>query len=96
MKMVELMQCKVTLSRKKSERMQGIWNLETNKTLRSAIDECLTSGGEVFKISSGGTLYRVRPEYPLIESAMEKPENSKLLKVKVTAYLKWESLGVEL
>ena len=94
MKIVELVSCKLTLPKQKKLRQSGVWNLETNKTLREAIEECLASGVEVLKVKPGGMLYHVKPEYPLVESAMQKPENAGLLKVSVIAYLSSEHLGV--
>ena len=95
MKMRELVSCKVTLATKQKDRESGFGNLERNTALREAIDECLKTGKEVFKAKPGGMLYHVRPDFPLIESAMEQPENRNMLQVSVVAYMTSLHLGVE-
>ena len=95
MKIREIACCKMTLPKSVRDRQSGIWNLEKNKRLRGAIDECMASGKEVFCATPGEPLYHILPEYPLIESAMQKPENVSLLKVRIVAYLNSEHLGVE-
>lgn len=90
----ELMQTKVTYPRAKKDRQAGIWNLERNKELREAIEACLATGETVIR-EVGGALYRVKPEYPLIDSAMQNPKFKSLLKVSVAIYTLAWSVGVK-
>jgi hypothetical protein len=94
-KIRELFTCKITLAKKQKDRDGGVWNLERNKRLREAIEKCLATGTEVFSADPGGMLYHIRPDYPLIESAMQKPENQGLLKVYVVIYMNSLVVGVE-
>jgi hypothetical protein len=95
MKIRELVSLRITLPKKQKERDGGVWNLEKNTTLRESVDECIYTGKEVFKPQPGGMLYHVRPEYPMIESAMQQPENQALMKVSIVAYMTSLHLGVE-
>jgi len=65
----------------------------SNAEVKEAIEKCLNSG-EQFMVERYPYLFIIKPEFPLIESAMEKPENQSLLKVSVNIYDAKFSCGV--
>jgi hypothetical protein len=93
LKIEEIMQTTVTFGAKK-KREAGVWNLEKNESLRKAIEECLETGKEVMIHDVGEALYQIIPRYPLIDSAMQRPENAHLKKVSVKVFVPAFSLGV--
>lgn len=92
---VELMSMTVKFAKRPKVNGEIIWPLNQRRELKAGIEEVLRTGVEKFVPISGGLLYHIRPEYPLIDSAMLEPGNRDFLKVHVRLYSQMYSLGVK-
>jgi hypothetical protein len=85
MKIEELTTIKVTPPTSKKRDKMNYWNLASRKKLKLAIQKCLDTGEQQLYFGDMD-LFVIKPRFPLIESAMQKPENVDLLKVSVIVY----------
>lgn len=95
MKIVAFMETTVRYPRKARDRAENSWNLEKNKDLREAIEKCLKTHRTVIHEVPGGNIYRVKPAYPLIPSAMKDPRYKNVIKVRIAVFTQAWSLGVK-
>lgn len=92
MKIEELVKVSVKLNKKRGD---DFWSLERKPELASAIQKCLETGEKQVVESRGSMMvYIVRPEYPLIESAMLEEENKSFLKVNICVLTHALHMGV--
>lgn len=97
MKLEEITIMKVTPPNKKKRASNDFWNLEKMPELREAIEFAEVSGKESYVMDwKHMSLFHVKPEFPLIPEAMQRTENSTLLKVSITAFHPAFHLGVRL
>lgn len=93
MNIEEMVIVKVTPPSKKERKERDFWN-HGHKGLADGIERCLATGKEVL-LNDLTTIYVIKPEYPLIEEAMAKPENKDYLKVRVSVFHSAFHLGVK-
>ena len=92
MKIEEFVKVQVSLNKKRDK---DFWNLDRRPELKAAIEKCLATGEEQFLEVRGSMLvYSIRPDYPLIESAMAEEKNKSLLKVNVCVLTHALHMGV--
>ena len=92
MKVEELVSCKVTLNKKRNE---NFWDLSRRPELKEAITACLATGEQQIVDKRGSMMvFIVRPEYPLIESAMREPENKSFVRVSIIVLTHALHMGV--
>ena len=99
MKIEEMVIITITPPSKRKRKELNYWDLDKphHAELKAAIEKCLATGEEQLVHSrSDSIIYFVRPEFPLIESAMAKPENQSLLKVSIAVYHAAFYVGVRL
>ena len=99
MRIEEMTLIKVTFpTRGKGEKMKEIrrayWSLEKRPQLRAAIERVLQTGKEEYLRDEGCFLYLIKPEFPLIPSAMAEPQNHNFLKVSIVCFTMARTLGV--
>lgn len=99
MRIEEMTLIKITFpTRAKGQKMKEVvrsyWSLEKRPKLRAAIIRVLQNGKEEYLNDEGVFLYLIKPEFPLIPSAMERPENHNFLKVSIVVYTMARTLGV--
>jgi hypothetical protein len=91
----EITQITVKMAPRKKRDAKEYWDLDRRPELKGAVETCLVTGQEQFVCKRGDMiLYHVRPEYPLIESAMAEDRNKSLKKVTINMYTAALNMGV--
>jgi hypothetical protein len=86
-KLEEITIIKITPPSKKQRKEHDIWSLKKHPELASAIKLAMQTGKEQYVRSiSEFTIYHIRPVYPLVPEAMDKPENKSMKKVSIGVY----------
>ena len=92
MRIEELVSVSVKLNKKRDAKF---WDLERRPALKAAIEKCLETGEQQIVDERGSvTAFIVRPEYPLIESAMAEEGNKSFLKVNICVLTHALHMGV--
>ncbi len=96
MKIDEITLIKVTLPSKKEIKKLDYWNLarKSRAALRASIEKCLATGEEQILRDDVVFVYIIKPQFPLIESAMKEKRNENLLKVSISVFSQIRTLGV--
>jgi hypothetical protein len=95
MKLEEMTTVKVIPPNKRERARTDYWNRNSasRRALKKCIQKCVDTGEQ--QIYHGDLdLFVIKPAFPLIESAMQDPENASLLKVSILVYHMAFHLGV--
>lgn len=97
MRIEEITLIKVTFPKKKVQKALDSWNLQRHPRLAMAIERVLRTGKEEYH-REDVFLYHVKPEFPLIPSAMDednaKNSSRRFMKVGILVFTLARTMGV--